>query len=149
MILSSRSDSDETSFTKSVDSGRGSWGSGPFRVFDRFPSLRGAALPRRPKPHYQKQAPMDLGISVNDSHAGLLGGLDNTGFNSTGFDNIGYEEGDVDFDTSYENDDTDNREDLLDDPIDDREDILMNDNDNDNDNANPNISRDLLLKSFG
>jgi len=127
-----------------ADSGRGSWGSGPFRVFDRFPSLRGAALPRRPKPHYQKQAPMDLGISVNDSHAGLLGGLDNTGFNSTGFDNIGYEEGDVDFDTSYENDDTDNREDLLDDPIDDREDILM-----DNDNANPNISRDLLLKSFG
>jgi len=133
MILSSKS-----------DSGRGSWGSGPFRVFDRFPSLRGAALPRRPKPHYQNQAPLDLGISVNDSHAGLLGGMDNTGFNSTGFDNIGFEEGDVDFDTSYENDDTDNRDDLLDDPIDDREDILVN-----NEEANPNISRDFLLKSFG
>ena len=80
---------------------------------------------------------------MNDSHAGLLGGMDNTGFNSTGFDNIGFEEGDEDFDTSYENDDTDNR-DLLDDPIDDREDILVN-----NEEANPNISGDFLLKSFG
>ena len=81
---------------------------------------------------------------MNDSHAGLLGGMDNTGFNSTGFNNIGFEEGDVDFDTSYENDDTDNRDDLLDDPIDDREDMLVN-----NEEANPNISRDFLLKSFG
>ena len=81
---------------------------------------------------------------MNDSHAGLLGGMDNTGFNSTGFNNIGFEEGDEDFDTSYENDDTDNRDDLLDDPIDDREDILVN-----NEEANPNISRDFLLKSFG
>ena len=51
-----------------MNSGRGSWGSGQFRVFDRFPSLRGAALPRRPKPHYQNPVPLDLGISGMKNH---------------------------------------------------------------------------------
>merc|ERR550532_3163433 len=70
------------------DSGRGSGSSygGPFNgVFQRFPSLRG------------RQA--TAGVSVNDSHAGLLNSYDNTGFQD-----------DTDLDTSYENSDSDREE---------------------------------------
>lgn len=72
----------------SQDSGRGSGSSsgGPFNgVFQRFPSLRG------------RQA--TAGVSVNDSHAGLLNSYDNTGFQD-----------DTDIDTSYENSDSDSQD---------------------------------------
>ena len=49
--------------SKFSDSGRGSGSSrssGPFKMFDRFPSLRSAA---RHKPYSLKMAPVNLGIS--------------------------------------------------------------------------------------
>merc|ERR1712029_183390 len=60
---------------------------------------------RRPPPSQRSHQPDDLGLSVNDSNAGLLGDLDNTEIsrylqdttevnNKAGFDNMGYEESD-------------------------------------------------------
>ena len=85
---------------------------------------------------------------MNDSHAGLLAGIDNPGFNSTcfdntGYDNNGYNDPDIDLDTSYENDTTEEqREGVLDEQIDTREQILDKVEDQ-------NISRNLLLRSIG
>ena len=53
--------------SKFSDSGRGSGSSrssGPFKMFDRFPSLRSAA---RHKPYSLKMNPVNLGISGNNS----------------------------------------------------------------------------------
>ena len=73
-------------------------------------------------------------FSVNDSHAGLLAGVDNPAFDSTCFDHQEPGSGDqeLDFDTSYENNTTDG-------DIRDEGDL----------HSEHNFSRNLLLKSFG
>jgi len=138
------------------DSGRGSIGSGPtvFRQISKLSSgfLRGTQE-LRPLPKTQTlSGPVNLGISVNDSHAGLLAdhdltshevtGHDNLGFDATGMDNfhpvdVVGENKDVDFDTSYENNTSDGeaREDF--------EDEFTED-----DSQRQNFSRNMLLKSF-
>ena len=76
---------------------------------------------------------------MNDSNAGLLGGLDNPGFNSTETEyeahGVNSYEPDVDFDTSYENDEDDG-------DVRDLEDETLQEEDG------TNFSRNLLLKSF-
>lgn len=140
------------------DSGRGSIGSGPtvFRQISKLSSgfLRGTQeLKPVPKTHTLSN-PVNLGISVNDSHAGLLAGHDLTSHEVTGHDNLAFdatgmdnflqvgvaragETKDVDFDTSYENNTTDGEA---------REDF--DDEFTEDESQRQNFSRNMLLKSF-
>lgn len=140
------------------DSGRGSIGSGPtvFRQISKLSSgfLRGTQeLKPVPKTHTLSN-PVNLGISVNDSHAGLLAGHDLTSHEVTGHDNLAFDATgmdnflqvgvaragdtkDVDFDTSYENNTTDGEA---------REDF--DDEFTEDESQRQNFSRNMLLKSF-